>query len=117
MNFKALSALGDKLQSEGKFDQALKVFKQAEAMADSPAAKATAANRQGKVLLDARRPPESIPYFEQAVKDQPNRESLFKQPGFQLLGPLRFGQRKGGGLEKSRRRFLQSQLHRRFLSF
>jgi tetratricopeptide (TPR) repeat protein len=82
MNFKSLLALGDKLQAEGKFDQALKIFKQAEASGVSAAAKATAANRQGKVLLDARRPTESVAYFEQAVKYQPEEKVYLNNLGF-----------------------------------
>jgi len=82
MNFKALVVLGNKLQSEGQFDQALKAFKQAEVIAKSPAAKGNAANLQGKVLLDARKPHESVPYFEQAVKEQPKEKVYLNNLGF-----------------------------------
>lgn len=76
MKYKQLCDLGDKLQVEGKFDSAMKVFKQAEAIAVSPESKASAANRQGKVLLDSRRPAESVSYFEQAVNYKPADKQL-----------------------------------------
>jgi tetratricopeptide (TPR) repeat protein len=82
LNFKALTALGDKVQSKGQFDLALKIFKKAEDVAVSPGAKGAAANRQGKVLIDARRPNESIPYFERAVKYQPNEKVFLNNLGF-----------------------------------
>jgi len=82
MSFKALLALGDKVQAEGQFEEAMKVFKQAESIAKSPAAKATAANRQGKVLLDARKPNESVAYFEEAVKEEPKEKVYLNNLGF-----------------------------------
>ena len=82
MNYKSLAALGDKVQAQGRFDLALKIFKQAETVAVSPAAKGSAANRQGKVLLDSRRPNESVTHFERAVKYQPNEKVFLNNLGF-----------------------------------
>ncbi len=76
MKFKELCAYGDKLQTEGRFDEAMKVFKQAETLAASPDAKASAANRQGKLLLDSHHPVESIAHFEQAVAYKPSDKQL-----------------------------------------
>jgi tetratricopeptide (TPR) repeat protein len=67
MRFKELCSYGDKLQADGQFDAAMKAFKQAEAVAVSPDAKGTAANRQGKLLLDSHHPGEAVADFEQAV--------------------------------------------------
>ncbi len=82
LNYKALTTLGDKAQAEGRFGEAMKVFKKAEEIAVSPAAKGAAANRQGKVLLDARRPGESLPFFERAVKYQPSEKVFLNNLGF-----------------------------------
>jgi tetratricopeptide (TPR) repeat protein len=70
-SFKALLALGDKAQSRGQFTLALKIFKQAAATAASSSSKALSANRQGRVLLDARKPYEAVAYFEEAVRYKP----------------------------------------------
>ncbi len=101
LNFKALTALGDKLQTEGKFDQALKVFREAEAIAKSPASKAAAANRQGKVLLDARRPHESVPYFEKAVENQPKEKIYLNNLAFSYWVLYDSGKGKTEDLKKA----------------
>jgi tetratricopeptide (TPR) repeat protein len=82
MNFKALLALSDKLQEQGQIDEALKVMKQAASIAASPGSKAAAANRQGKLLLDSHRPSESIAFFEEAVKYQPNEKTYLNNLGW-----------------------------------
>jgi tetratricopeptide (TPR) repeat protein len=82
MNFKALCALSDKLQEEGQFDQAMKVLKKAADIAVSPATKAAAANRRGKLLLDNHKPAESVPYFEEAVKDKSDEKTYLNNLGW-----------------------------------
>lgn len=101
MNFKALLALGDKLQSEGRFDEALKAFKEADAVAKAPAAKGAAANRQGKVLLDSRKPTESIAFFEQAVKAQPTEKVFQNNLGFGYWVLYDSGKGKAEDLKKA----------------
>ena len=69
---KELSSYGDKLgELEGKFDEAMKAFEQAETIAVSPDPKGTAANRQGKLLLDLVIAGEAVD-FEQAVSYKPS---------------------------------------------
>jgi tetratricopeptide (TPR) repeat protein len=82
LSFKSLVALGNKCQAEGQFDMALKIFKKAGLEARSALSKGNAANLQGLVLLEARRPHESIPYFEEAVKDQPNEKVYLNNLGY-----------------------------------
>jgi len=82
MSYKALLSLGDNLQSQGQFDQAVKVFAKAEAAAASAMGKGTAANRQGKALLDARRPQDSVAHFERAVKLVPEEKVFLNNLGF-----------------------------------
>ncbi len=101
LNYKALTALGDKAQTEGRFGIALKIFKRAEEVGISPAAKGAAANRQGKVLLDARRPSESIPYFERAVKFQPNEKVFLNNLGFSYWVYYDSGKGNADDLKKS----------------
>jgi len=101
LNYKGMLALGDRLQADGKFAQATKVFKQAQVIARSPSAKAAAANRQGKVLLDSRHPLESIPYFEQAVKDQPNEKVYLNNLAFSYWVLYDSGRGTEGDLKKS----------------
>ncbi len=81
-SFKSLLNIGDQAQAQGQFDLALRAFKQAEALSSTKAGKGDAANRAGKALLDARRPPESIPYFERAVADQPNNKVYLNNLGY-----------------------------------
>ena len=76
MKYKELCALGDKLQVEGRFEGALKAFAAAESKAISPEAKSSAANRQGKALLDARKPGEAVSHFERAVEYRPADKQL-----------------------------------------
>lgn len=85
LDYKALTALGNKVQAQGQFDFALKIFKKAGLVAHTAVSKGQAANLQGKVLLDARRPHESIPYFEDAVKDQPNEKVYLNNLGYSYL--------------------------------
>lgn len=85
MDYKALTALGNKVQAQGQFNFALKIFKKAGEVAHTAVSKGQAANLQGKVLLDARRPHESIPYFEEAVKDQPNEKVYLNNLGYSYL--------------------------------
>ena len=101
MNYKALLALGDKYQSEGKFSQASKVFKQAEAAAHSDNSKAAAANRQGKVMLDSRRPNESIVFFEQAVKYQSSEKVYLNNLAFSYWVLYDSGKGKDEDLKKA----------------
>jgi tetratricopeptide (TPR) repeat protein len=82
MNFKSLLALGDKAQFQGQFQLAMKAFKQAETIAISPISKAAAANRQGKAMLDARRPNEAVACFEHAVKTQPVEKVYLNNLGY-----------------------------------
>lgn len=82
LNFKALCSLSDKLEEQGETDQALSVLEKAAAAASSPSGKAAAANRQGKVLLDARRPTKAESYFEDAVKNQPNDKVYLNNLGW-----------------------------------
>jgi tetratricopeptide (TPR) repeat protein len=82
MGFKALCALSDKLQEEGKFDQAMKVLEKAASVANSPTGKAAAANRQGKLLLDSRNPTKAEAFFEDAVKNQPKDKVYLNNLGW-----------------------------------
>lgn len=82
MNFKTLCALSDKLQEQGRIEEALKILKKAASITTSPSGKAAAANRQGKLLLDARKPGESVPYFEEAVKNQPKDKVYLNNLGW-----------------------------------
>jgi tetratricopeptide (TPR) repeat protein len=81
-SFKALLAIGDDAQAQGQFDLALKAFKQAEALSSTAAGKGAAANRAGKALLDARRPPESVAFFERAVAAQPKEKVYLNNLGY-----------------------------------
>jgi tetratricopeptide (TPR) repeat protein len=82
MNFKSLLVLGDKAQFHGQYQLAMKAFKQAETIAISPISKAAAANRQGKAMLDARRPSEAVVCFEHAVKAQPVEKVYLNNLGY-----------------------------------
>ncbi len=82
LSYKSLAALGNKFQVQGQFDLALKIFKKAGLVARSAVSKGNAANLQGLVLLDARRPHESIPFFEEAVKNQPNEKVYLNNLGY-----------------------------------
>jgi tetratricopeptide (TPR) repeat protein len=73
--------LGDKAQAQGQYDLALQYFRKAEAGATSPKAKGAAANRQGLVLLEARRPKEAVAHFERACKSQPDEKIFFNNLG------------------------------------
>jgi tetratricopeptide (TPR) repeat protein len=84
LDYKTLLALGDKAQSQGQFDLALKVFKQAETSALSPKSKGAAANRMGMALLDGRRPREAVPHFQRAVDYQPKEKVFLNNLGLDL---------------------------------
>jgi tetratricopeptide (TPR) repeat protein len=70
-SFKSLLAMGDEAQASGQYDLAIKIFKHAATIAGTVSSKALAANRQGKVFLDDRKPQEALIYFEEAVKEKP----------------------------------------------
>jgi len=101
MNFKALCALSDKLEEQGETDQALSVLEKAAAAASSASGKAAAANRQGKVLLDAHRPTKAEPYFEEAVKNQPNDKVYLNNLGWNNWVLYQAGKGDEGALKKS----------------
>ncbi len=82
MNFKSLCALSDKLEEQGFTDQAFKIMEKAALAASSLKGKAASANRQGKLLLDARRPTKAEVYFEEAVKYQPNDKVYLNNLGW-----------------------------------
>jgi tetratricopeptide (TPR) repeat protein len=73
-SFKALLAMGDEAQANGQYDLAVKIFKHASTIAAGVSSRALVANRQGKVLLDDRKPREALPYFEDAVKEKPKEK-------------------------------------------
>jgi tetratricopeptide (TPR) repeat protein len=73
--------LGDKAQAQGQYDLALQYFKKAEAGATTPKAKGAAANRQGLVLLEARRPKEAVAHFERAIKAEPSEKIFLNNLG------------------------------------
>lgn len=101
LGYKELLALSDKLQDQGQFEAALRVLKQAEKKAVSPSAKGAAVNRQGKVLLDARRPVEAVPYFDAAVKYQPNEKVFLNNQGWGYWSLYNSGRGKEEALKKS----------------
>jgi tetratricopeptide (TPR) repeat protein len=82
MNFKALCALSDKLEEQGQTEQALKAMGKAAELANTLSGKAAAANRQGKLLLDARRPSKAESFFEEAVKYQPKDKVYLNNLGW-----------------------------------
>lgn len=73
--------LGDKAQAQGQYDLALQYFRKAEAASKTPKAKGTAANRQGLVLLEARRPKEAVAHFERAIKADPTEKIFLNNLG------------------------------------
>lgn len=104
LKFKELCAYGDKLQAQGQFKEAMKVFKMAEDSAASPDAKSSAANRQGKLLLDTHRPSEATSYFEKAVDYKPSDKQLkvfLNSLGLSYWGVYDSGKGKGGELNKA----------------
>lgn len=101
MSFKALLSLGDQLQAQGRFEDSIKIFKQAESVAVSASAKGAAANRQGKVLLDARKPHESVPHFERAVKYYPEEKVYQNNLGFSYWVLYDSGRGKAADLVKA----------------
>jgi tetratricopeptide (TPR) repeat protein len=66
--------MGDEAQATGQYDLAIKVFKHATLMADTVSTKALAENREGKLLLDDRKPREALICFEEAVKEKPKEK-------------------------------------------
>jgi tetratricopeptide (TPR) repeat protein len=104
MKFKELCSYGDKLQSDGKFEDAMKAFKQAEVIAVSPDSKGTAANRQGKLLLDFHHPSEAVADFEKAVSCKPSDKELkvfLNSLGLSYWSVYDSGKGKGDELKKS----------------
>jgi tetratricopeptide (TPR) repeat protein len=73
-SFKALLAMGDEAQANGKYALATKIFKHAALSAASVSSKALVANRLGKVFLDNRKPKEAVLSFEEAVKAKPKEK-------------------------------------------
>ncbi|HTA76025.1 MAG TPA: tetratricopeptide repeat protein [bacterium] len=73
-SFKALLAMGDEAQANGKYALATKIFKHAALSASSISSKALVANRLGKVFLDNRKPKEAVLCFEEAVKEKPKEK-------------------------------------------
>ena len=70
-SMKALLAMADEAQAQGQNALALKIIKHAALSAKSASSKALVANRQGKLLLDDRKPHEALLCFEQAIKGKP----------------------------------------------
>ncbi|HTC22465.1 MAG TPA: tetratricopeptide repeat protein [bacterium] len=104
MRFKELCSYGDKLQSDGQFEAAMKAFKQAALVAVSPDAKGTAANRQGKLLLDSHHPGEAVADFEEAVGYKPSDKELkvfLNSLGLSYWSVYDSGKGKGDELKKS----------------
>ncbi len=68
---KALLAMADEAQAQGQNALAIRILKHAALTAISSSAKALVANRQGKLLLDDRKPHEALLCFQEAVKGKP----------------------------------------------
>ncbi len=107
LDFKALLDLSDKLEEEGQTDQALKALEKAGAMARSRSGKAAAANRRGKLLLDARRPAKAEPYFEEAVENQPKNKVYLNNLGWNNWVLYQSGSAGDAGLKKAVDAFYQ----------
>ena len=101
MNFKALCALSDKLQEQGQSDQAMKVMEKAASIAASPASKAAAANRQGRLLLDSRQPAKAESYFEDAVAAQPKNKVYLNNLGWNNWVLYKSGKQGDASLKKA----------------
>lgn len=104
LGFKDLCLYGDKVQTQGRFKEALKVFKMAEDLGKSSDAKGSAANRQGKLLLDSHHPSEAIEHFERAVKYKPTDKQLkvfLNSLGLSYWAVYDSGKGKGGELKKA----------------
>ncbi len=107
LNLKALLDLSDKLEEEGQIDQALKVLEKAGTMARSHSGRAAAANRRGKLLLDARRPTKAEPYFEEAVENQPKNKVYLNNLGWNNWVLYQSGSAGDAGLKKAVDAFYQ----------
>ena len=81
VSYMEAKTLGDKAQAQGQYDLALQYFKKAEAGATTAKAKGAAANRQGLVLLEARRPKEAVVHFERAMKAEPSEKIFLNNLG------------------------------------
>jgi tetratricopeptide (TPR) repeat protein len=68
---KALLAMADEAQAQGQNALALRILKRAALTATSISAKSLVANRQGKLLLDDRKPHEALLCFQEAIKGKP----------------------------------------------
>ena len=101
MNFKALCALSDKLQEQGQTEQAMKVMEKAASIAASPASKAAAANREGRLLLDSRQPAKAESYFEDAVNAQPKNKVYLNNLGWNTWVLYKSGKEGGASLKKA----------------
>jgi tetratricopeptide (TPR) repeat protein len=100
-NFRSLLALGDKAQSQGQFTLAMRIFKQAATVAVSASSKAVAANRQGRVLLDARKPQEAVAYFEEAVRYKPKEKVFLNNLAYSYWAFYDSGRGKEAALKKA----------------
>ena len=104
MGYKDLCAYGDKIQSEGQFKEAMKVYKMAEDVAKSADSKGSAANRQGKLLLDTHRPSEAVSHFERAVAyklSDKEKKVFLNSLGVSYLAIYDSGKGKGEELQKA----------------
>lgn len=68
---KALLSMADEAETLGQNNLALRILKHAALTAQSISAKALVANREGKLLLDDRKPHEALLCFQEAVKERP----------------------------------------------
>ncbi|HVZ81266.1 MAG TPA: tetratricopeptide repeat protein [bacterium] len=104
MGFKELCAYGDKIQEEGQFKEAMKVYKMAEDAAHSADAKGSAANRQGKLLLDTHHPADAVPHFERSLTyklSDKEKKVFLNSLGVSYLAIYDSGKGKGGELKKA----------------
>jgi tetratricopeptide (TPR) repeat protein len=104
MGYKDLCAYGDKAQTEGKFKEAMKIYKMAEDVARSPDSKGSAANRQGKLLLDTHHPVDAVAHFERAVTYKLSDKEMkvfLNSLGVAYLAIYDSGKGKGDELKKA----------------
>lgn len=104
MGYKDLCAYGDKIQGEGQFKEAMKVYKMAEDVARSADSKGSAANRQGKLLLDSHHPSEAVAHFERAVTYKLSDKEMkvfLNSLGVSYLAIYDSGKGKGDELKKA----------------
>jgi tetratricopeptide (TPR) repeat protein len=100
-SLRALLAMGDEAQAKGQYDLAIKIFKHAATMAGTVSSKALVANRQGKLLLDDRKPREALAYFEEAVKEKPDEKVFLNNLAYSYWVVYDSGKGTVGDLKKS----------------